>query len=145
MPKSINILIKDVRKLHGHIGPYVVIGLKIGEAAKKALQVSDKERTILRANAQVPLSPPFSCLLDGIQVSTTCTVGNQRLTIQNSNAISVTFSRTGTAKTARITLKPELTETLRQGLAENSLTEEFAMTIASTPENQLLNITLEKT
>ena len=60
----------------------LVIGLRMGAAAKKALNITDNEITHLRAEVALPLYPPFSCLLDGIQVSTTCTIGNQRLPVQ---------------------------------------------------------------
>ena len=61
-PKKLAATIEFARKLHGHVGPYLVIGLKMGAAAKKALNISDTECTHLTAEAAVPLHPPFSCL-----------------------------------------------------------------------------------
>jgi formylmethanofuran dehydrogenase subunit E len=111
----------------------------MGVVAKKALNVSDAECTLLRAGVAVPLHPPFSCLLDGIQVSTTCTIGNQRLKIKNSKTIQATFRRQKNAKILKITLTQNLSEQLKQ----NKLTEAFAWKLAELPENQLFNITLE--
>jgi formylmethanofuran dehydrogenase subunit E len=138
-PKELTEIIKFARKLHGHVGPFLVIGLKMGVVAKKALNVSDAECTLLRAGVAVPLHPPFSCLLDGIQVSTTCTIGNQRLKIKNSKTIQATFRRQKNAKILKITLTQNLSEQLKQ----NKLTEAFAWKLAELPENQLFNITLE--
>jgi formylmethanofuran dehydrogenase subunit E len=138
-PNELTATIEFARKLHGHVGPYLVIGLKMGVAAKKALNISDTECTLLRAEVAVPLHPPFSCLLDGIQVSTTCTIGNQRLRVENSETIQATFKRQKNAKKVKITLTQNLSEQLKQ----NKLTETFAWKLAELPENQLFNITLE--
>jgi len=142
-PNELTALIEFARKLHGHVGPFLVIGLKMGAAAKKALKISDTECTLLRAEVAVPLHPPFSCLLDGIQVSTTCTIGNQRLKIKNSKTIQATFTRQKDAKKVKITLTQNLSEQLEQKQKQNQLTEELALEIADMPENQLFNITLE--
>ncbi len=135
-------LITNAKRLHGHLGPFLVIGVRMGVAAKKALNVSDDEYTLLKAHVMVPLFPPFSCLLDGIQASTTCTVGNQRLKIENSGEIRVTFTKQGSSRTVKITVNARLAEELKGKLSEDKLTEEFAREIAGLRENQVLNIAL---
>lgn len=135
--------IDTARKLHGHLGPFLVIGVRMGVIAKKALLASDEQCTLLRAKVAVPLFPPYSCLLDGIQVSTTCTIGNQRLTIENSEEIRVSFTKQNTDRTVNITLNPKMAEELKKKLSEDTLTEEFALEIARLPENQVFNIGLE--
>jgi formylmethanofuran dehydrogenase subunit E len=142
-PNELTTIIEYARKLHGHVGPFLVIGLKMGAAAKKALNVSDTECTHLTAEVAVPLHPPFSCLLDGIQVSTTCTIGNQRLKIKNSKTIQATFKRQKNAKKVKITLTQHFSEQLEEKLKQDRLDEAFAWGLAELPENQLFNITLE--
>jgi formylmethanofuran dehydrogenase subunit E len=142
-PKELAATIEFARKLHGHVGPYLVIGLKMGVVAKKALNISDTECTHLTAEAAVPLHPPFSCLLDGIQVSTTCTIGNQRLKIKNSKTIQATFRSQKDAKTVKITLTKHFHEQLEQKQKQDTLNEAFAWELAELPENQLFNITLK--
>jgi len=136
-------MIDKAQKLHGHLGPFLVIGVRMGMIAKKALSVADDQCGFLKASVKVPLFPPFSCLLDGIQASTSCTVGNQRLTIENSEEICVSFAKQNAAGTVKITLKPEVAEELKKRLSEDALTEEFALKIAGLPENQVFNIALE--
>jgi formylmethanofuran dehydrogenase subunit E len=46
-PNELTATIEFARKLQGHVGPYLVIGLKMGAAAKKALNISDTESTHL--------------------------------------------------------------------------------------------------
>ena len=134
---ELNTMIRDAQKLHGHLGPFLVIGVRMGMIARKALCVADDQCASLRANVKVPLFPPFSCLLDGIQASTSCTVGNQRLTIENGEEICVNFTKQNGDKTVKITLNPRLAEELKKKLSEDALTEEFALKIARLPENQI--------
>jgi formylmethanofuran dehydrogenase subunit E len=141
--EELGLMIDNARKLHGHLGPFLVIGVRMGMIAKKALNVADDQCTSLEANVKVPLFPPFSCLLDGIQTSTTCTVGNQRLAIENSEEICVSFAKQNAAGTVKITLTPKIAEELKRKLSEDALTEEFALKIARLPENQVFNIALE--
>jgi formylmethanofuran dehydrogenase subunit E len=142
-PNELTSIIQFARKLHGHIGPYLVIGLKMGAAAKKALNIPDPENTHLNAKVAVSLHPPFSCLLDGIQVSTICTVGNQRLQFKDSKIIEAIFSMQKDAKTAKITLKPSFSRQLEQKMKEDKLDEAFAWELADLSENQLFDIAIE--
>jgi len=134
-------IIEYARKLHGHMGPYLVLGLGMGSVAKKALDLHDEESTLLTAEVSVPLHPPFSCLLDGVQVSTTCTVGNQRLQFKNAKTIQAIFSSQKDAKTVKIALTKKLREQLEQKKKQNKLDEAFAWELAKLPENQLFVIT----
>jgi formylmethanofuran dehydrogenase subunit E len=140
--KELELMIDNAQKLHGHLGPFLVIGVRMGMIAKKALSVSDDQCGFLKASVKVPLFPPFSCLIDGIQVSTSCTVGNQRLTIENSEEICVSFAKQNAGRTVKVTLKPEVAEELKKKLSEDALTEEFALKIAGLPENQVFQIDL---
>ena len=86
----------------------------MGNAAKEALNIPDAEFTHLIADINVPVHPPYSCLLDGIQVSTTCTVGNQRLQFKNSQTIQAIFLNEKDSKTVKITLTEQIIEQLER-------------------------------
>jgi len=77
--KEIRKQMKKASELHGHMGPFLVIGVRIGRAAEQILNPENQQNKELRASVKVPLSTPFSCILDGIQSTTHCTVGNRRL------------------------------------------------------------------
>jgi formylmethanofuran dehydrogenase subunit E len=113
----------------------------MGVAAKKALSLPDEESTLLAAEVSVPLNPPFSCLLDGVQVSTTCTVGNRRLQFKNARNVEAIFSSQKDAKTVKITLTGQFREQLEQKRKQDKLDEAFAWKLAKVPENQLFVIT----
>jgi hypothetical protein len=70
-------------------------------------------------------------------------VGNQRLTIENSEEICVSFARQNAGRIVKITLNPKIAEELKKKLSEDALTEEFALKIARLPESQVFNIDLE--
>jgi formylmethanofuran dehydrogenase subunit E len=141
-PNNLTAAIEYARKLHGHVGPYLVIGLKIGNAAKKALKISETECNLLKAEVNVPLHPPFSCLLDGIQVSSTCTIGNQRLKFRNSQTIRTTFTSQKDDKRVEITLTKQFIERLEQKRKQDKINEAFAWELMELPESQLFKIDL---
>lgn len=60
-------------ELHGHLGIYSIIGVKMGLAALGYLQVEPGE-VFIRSYAGI--NPPVSCLNDGLQVSTGATYGH---------------------------------------------------------------------
>jgi formylmethanofuran dehydrogenase subunit E len=128
-------LIEDAEKLHGHLGPFLVIGVRMGMIAQKFL---DKN---LHATVKTPFSTPFSCVIDGIQTATTCTVGNQRLKIENSKKEIVAYFKTlNPHKTLKITVNPQTVEELMGKLSEGVSNEELAWKIARKPEHELFMI-----
>ncbi len=143
MPTEQTAIIEFARQLHGHVGPYLVIGLKMGAVAKKVLSLHDNEIARLRAEVAVPLYPPFSCLLDGIQVSTTCTIGNQRLQFKNSKIIQGTFIVEETGKTVKVTMNKKSKEILEEKKKEDKLSEAYAWELAEMPDNQLFEISVK--
>jgi len=135
-------IIKAAGRLHGHVGPFLVVGLKMGNAAKKALNIAETEQTRLSAQVAIPLNPPFSCLLDGIQVSTTCTVGNQRLQFRNAKNIKAIF-KAESGETVTVTLAKSFWEQLEQQRKLDKLDETFAWELAELSDSQLFCIALE--
>jgi formylmethanofuran dehydrogenase subunit E len=68
--------------------------LKAGLLALRRLG-ANKGDPQLRAQVELPYRVPISCLLDGIQFSTGCTVGNKRLSFRDSADIRLIFARDG--------------------------------------------------
>jgi len=134
-------LIKKAADFHGHLGPFLVIGVRMGSLAKKILNANAGENNKLRITAWLPLLTPFSCIIDGIQVTTQCTVGNQKLGIENSKAkIIVYFEQKNSHKALRIHVNPKIIKELKDRYSEGASNEELAREIASIPESQLFVI-----
>jgi formylmethanofuran dehydrogenase subunit E len=134
-------LIKKAADFHGHLGPFLVIGVRMGSLAKKILNANVEENNKFRVTARLPLLTPFSCIIDGIQATTQCTVGNQKLRIENSQAkIIVYFEQKNSHNALRIHVNPKIIKELKDRYSEGASNEELAREIASIPESQLFVI-----
>ncbi|MBS7608603.1 MAG: formylmethanofuran dehydrogenase subunit E family protein [Candidatus Bathyarchaeia archaeon] len=130
--------IKNAENLHGHLGPFLVIGVKMAKLAMKELNASENKVLNMQIFAKLPLITPFSCVLDGIQATTHCTVGNRKLRVKSSdNDITVTFKLKGQDKTVKIRVKPQLVEELMSQLSKGIPNEKLAWMIAAKPEGEL--------
>jgi formylmethanofuran dehydrogenase subunit E len=133
-------LIKKAADFHGHLGPFLVIGVRMGKIAQKNLNTNTIENK-LRAIVKIPLSPPFSCILDGIQATTKCTIGNQKLRIENSQKeITARFENQNSDKRMKISVNPKTVEELMNRLSEGVSDRELAGKIVHMPESQLFTI-----
>ncbi|MEO0080645.1 MAG: formylmethanofuran dehydrogenase subunit E family protein [candidate division WOR-3 bacterium] len=68
--------IRRATQFHGHLGPWLVLGLRAGSYARRRLRASPFHLTAL---VNCPASPPHSCFLDGIQLGSGCTMGKANI------------------------------------------------------------------
>jgi len=76
---GIPLKLKSAKGFHSHLGPYLVVGLKMGEALTKELGDTPFSFSIVSYTGS---EPPISCIIDGLQLSTPCTVGNGGILIR---------------------------------------------------------------
>jgi formylmethanofuran dehydrogenase subunit E len=88
-------------EFHGHRGPYLALGLRMGLLALNTLEA--RGWFDLRCRVSLPLKPPESCILDGIQFSTGCTLGKRNIEVEEGTAIKADFK--GSGKALRVTAK----------------------------------------
>jgi formylmethanofuran dehydrogenase subunit E len=83
-------LIKGATIFHGHLGPYLVLGLKAGLVA---IEILGRDPFKMQAIVETSGSPPSSCFIDGIQFTTGCTMGkgNIRSQTQEGGVVSALF------------------------------------------------------
>jgi formylmethanofuran dehydrogenase subunit E len=135
------ILIGKAAEFHGHLGPFLVIGVRMGHIAKRILKPNIKEDKRLQATVKIPLLTPFSCILDGIQTTTQCTIGNQKLRIENSKKeITAHFELQNSNIVMRVSVNPKMIKKLMSEMSEGFTNEELARKIAHMPENHLFKI-----
>ncbi len=81
--------IEDLAAFHGHLGPYIVLGYRIGRYVRQHF-CSDP----FQMNAEVFCEgvPPQSCLADGIQIGSGCTLGKRNIEIVASEEIRCEFA-----------------------------------------------------
>ena len=64
-----------LKRFHGHLGPYVVIGYRMGKLVRGRFGHK------LQAVVFTGKHPPMSCLIDGVQFSTWCTMGKNNISV----------------------------------------------------------------
>ena len=68
-----------IKTFHGHLGPYLVLGYRMGRIALREL---DSEGHFgLSVTVHSKLRPPASCLIDGVQLGSGCTLGKRNIEI----------------------------------------------------------------
>ena len=133
-------MIRKAEEFHGHLGPFLVIGVRMGITISKLLG-ADVKRAALEILINVPLVAPFSCVIDGIQVTTQCTIGNRKLKAENStNEIVAQAKIQGTSATIKIMVNEEIIKMLNGRISEGVTNETLAREIALLPETQLFFI-----
>lgn len=78
--------LEALRRFHGHLGPYVVIGYRMGLAARE--RFPDK----IFAEVWSGTTRPLSCILDGIQFSSCCTLGKGNIKVMEKGEAKARFS-----------------------------------------------------
>jgi len=73
--------LKNAVNFHGHLGPFLILGLKMGEFAKNYIQPVDY-KDISASILIEPLETPLSCILDGIQIASGCTIGKRNIEVK---------------------------------------------------------------
>jgi formylmethanofuran dehydrogenase subunit E len=83
---------------------------------------------------------PTSCILDGVQSSTQCTVGNTRLTWKNSEEIGARFQLESSKRQIEVLVKPSVLQELKLRLEPKLGDEEIrriGLDIASRADTEL--------
>lgn len=138
LDESLILEIRKAENLHGHLGPFLVLGVKMANLAKKLLNIDRDSHRDMQVFVKLPLTTPFSCILDGIQAATQCTIGNRKLRVKNFNGeITAIFKIKSQNKTVKVQLKPQIRESVWRQLSEGAFNEKLAWEVAATPENQL--------
>jgi formylmethanofuran dehydrogenase subunit E len=94
---------------HGHLGPWLVLGLRAGLYARRHL-LDDPFR--LEAVVRCPGRRPFTCFIDGVQCGSGCTLGKGNIRHVPSRSVGVTFRVAGKAR-LRLTVLPATVRSIR--------------------------------
>lgn len=88
-------LIDKAKKFHGHICPFLVLGLRMSEIAMKKLGVARAGVAETISEDLIAIVEANNCLADGVQVATGCTLGNNSLIYLDLGKNAVTLIRRG--------------------------------------------------
>ncbi len=141
--EELKLSIQNAVRLHGHLGPFLVIRVRMGILARKELASFRCAESSLQVVVTVPPVTPFSCIADGMQATTRCTVGNRKLKERNSKKkIAAPFQSRNESieKNVHISVNPKLVERLATKLSEGVANNELSAQIASMPDDSLFEI-----
>ena len=126
--------VSDLARFHGHLGPYIVLGYRIGKYALKELGGDPFSMT-----SEVYCSgvTPQSCLADGVQLGSGCTLGKGNIGLIRSDTISCIFS----AGEKRIRCTPLPLKPLNQQDPDYELSiERYAESLYELPDEELFRV-----
>ncbi len=118
-----------LRQFHGHIGPYAILGYRLGGWLLRRLGCGKYFGAHLTVAG--PDSTPYTCLLDGLQMSTGHTLGKGNLTLKAAAdraedtlfQIEATVEQTGEVVRVNVplTVAELFAEWMSQGLTEEQI------------------------
>ena len=127
--------LKKIEEFHGHLGPYAVIGYRMGKIATKKLGNAPFSK---KATVYTGTTPPLSCIIDGIQLSSGCTIGNGGIHVEDKNLAKAVFeSKKDT--TITLVLKPEIRNEIDTTVTDENITQ-YSEQIYDKPDTELFEI-----
>lgn len=92
--------IEDLAAFHGHLGPFIVIGYRMGRYVRRYFC---HDPFSLKATVYCADVPPQSCLADGIQIGSGCTMGKRNIELVPSKDVKCEFTANG----KKLVLRPK--------------------------------------
>jgi pyrimidine-specific ribonucleoside hydrolase len=112
-------------EFHGHLGVFSIVGAKMGIKAREIFNVGPDQLSVL---SFAGTRPPYSCLNDGIQVSTGATLGQGLIKVITDSVTRPSAIFSYKAHSVRITLKKEYLQIVENdiatGIAKFGLTDD---------------------
>ena len=133
-------LLSKAIEFHGHGGPFMVVGLRMGLMALEKLDANGWFD--LSCRARLHWGPPDSCVLDGIQISTGCTMGKHNIEVEDHDGIVVEFTKGN--RILGISLRPKVLERIRGALTSKSedVVKSMMSELAEASEGDIFKIAL---
>jgi len=104
------ISLKEAARFHGHLGPYLVLGILAGELGLNRLKA--RKHFGLSVDVRGALRKPKSCFIDGLQLATGATYGKGNIRKLGAGKIRVTLRNLGNNQNISISLKKDLSDKL---------------------------------
>jgi len=118
-------LLEKAVRLHGHLGPFLVLGLKMSLRAKKILGQKPEWCAVETVNRK-----PYLCAVDGIKT----VMESDAVTVREGEGLAVKFSGAN-SKEAIIRVKKALVKKYAEGPWEKC--EEYAYEVIRSDDKQL--------
>ncbi len=130
-------ILERLTDFHGHLGPYLVAGWRMGKIANRELGENPFE---MKVRVKTGIGPPLSCLIDGIQFSTGCTLGKGNIEVSDEGKPEAVFSKE--EKSATLTLREEVWNKIDE-VSENEM-KHLSKEILTQDEKALFHLKVSK-
>jgi pyrimidine-specific ribonucleoside hydrolase len=92
-------------EMHRHLGIFAIVGAKMGIRAKEYFGAGVDEMKVV---SYAGIIPPFSCMNDGLQISTGATIGHGLISVSPDTLVRPVADFTYMGRKIRLILKPEV-------------------------------------
>ncbi len=103
-----------MKQFHGHLGPYVVLGYRMGMIALE--RTGSSGHFNITAEVHSVLKPPHSCLIDGVQLGSGCTLGKRNIAIEETTGPPFAVFTTSAGMKVKISLLPHVPAMLKRSI-----------------------------
>lgn len=133
LPKEL----QEASRFHTHLGPYLVVGLRMGRVVTREL---GSEPFAYKIRAHTGRVPPYSCSVDGMQLSTPCTTGNGCIEVMDDRKMALEAVAGDIVLT--VTLRPTVFDKIESDCSEDDQLR-FSLWIWEMPDEELFEISRE--
>jgi formylmethanofuran dehydrogenase subunit E len=145
-------------QIHGHLGPNVVFGTRMGMAARRAVDAQGYFDIEIECEGPF-VKPPQSCFLDGLQLGAGTTLGKRNLKWIEGKKIVIRIKNTRTGKTASLQPRDEFLALLQppandkkgdsgagksNPMGDQHSLESLARKIAAMPDKEIFSVSSGK-
>lgn len=124
----------ELARFHGHLGPYIVLGYRIGRYASVRF---DNNPFSLSAQVYCSGNTPQSCIIDGVQLGSGCTLGKRNIDLIISDQVFCEFIH----ESGKIRLTPKPLKTFLPDIPNYECQiEEYASSLYTLPDEELFTI-----
>jgi formylmethanofuran dehydrogenase subunit E len=150
--------VRSAAQFHGHLGPMIVFGTRMGMAARRAVDAQGYFDIEIECEGPF-VKPPQSCFLDGLQLGAGTTLGKRNLKWIEGKKIVIRIKNTRTGKTAALQPRDEFLALLQppandkkgdsaagksNPMGDQHSLESLARKIAAMPDKEILTISFGK-
>ncbi len=124
-------VVEILARFHTHLGPYLIVGARMAETAINRLGF---DPFIMKVVAHTGINPPISCMIDGIQFISGCTLGKGNITVIDKGKPEAVFTMNNETLKMRLKVPLDL-----KGLKPEAV-RKIALTFVTKPIEDFLEI-----
>ncbi|MCD6468038.1 MAG: formylmethanofuran dehydrogenase subunit E family protein [Thermoplasmata archaeon] len=109
-----NETLEMIKRFHGHLGPYVVLGYRMGKIANRFLGEDPFKKNVTLLTGT---KPPVSCIIDGVQLSSGCTLGKGNVNVIDEHQPAARFTDKN-GKTLHISIKEDVIKEIEKAFKD---------------------------